>query len=88
MVLVLWGTKKVVSSNSIMGLRTLETTIGCHITPSNDDLKFSGVNCDVVGSYKGCSGQYINIKILDDKGFQRKRSAMTKQRKAGLSNNI
>lgn len=43
-----WGTK-VESSDSAVGLNTLRTTIGCHVTASDEDLSFSGVNCYVVG---------------------------------------
>lgn len=71
-----WGTK-VESSDSAVGLSTLGTTIGCNVTACDDDLSFSGVNCYLVGSHEGRSGQYVNIKILDDEAFQRKRSAMT-----------
>ena len=36
------GAKEVTTSDSIIGLRTLGTTIGRHVTPSDDDLTFSG----------------------------------------------
>lgn len=35
------------------GLNTLRTTIGCHVTASDEDLSFSGVNCYVVGRHIG-----------------------------------
>ena len=85
--LVFQGAKEVTSSDSIVGVKTLGTTIGSHVTSSDDDLTFSGVDCDVVGSHEGRAGQYVNIKILDNESFQVKWSAMTNQRKAGFTNN-
>ena len=75
------------SSDSVVSLRTLGTTIGHHVTPRDDELTFSGADCDVVGSHEGRSSKCVNIKILDNAGFQSKRSAMANERKAGLTNN-
>ena len=68
------------SSDSVVGLRTLGTTIGCHVTCRDDDLTFSW-NCDVVGSHEGHSSQYISIKILNNEGIQNKRSDMMNQKR-------
>ena len=51
------------SSDSIMGLRTLGTTIGCHVTPSDDDLTFSGSDCDVVEVMMGVPAITRNLCI-------------------------
>ena len=69
--------KEVASSHSVVGLRTLRTAIRRHVMPSDDDLMFSGTDRDVVGGQEGRSGQYVNIKILNNESFQGKWSAMT-----------
>ena len=81
------GEKEVTSSDSIVDVRILGATIGSHVTSGDDDLTFSGADCDVVGSREGRSGQYVNIEILDNESFQGKWSAMTNQRKTGFTNN-
>lgn len=61
--------KEVVSFDSVVGLRILGIIIRCYVIFSDDDFMFSGVDCNVIGSYEGCFSKYVNIKIFDNESF-------------------